>query len=164
MRLLHVTLKMKEFSLSPAHPFQGVERFVTYLLLTRCIVSSGWGYFEQVEMMRRSILEVPTLYELQFYCVSDSIFFGSCWMLTWYHKVGYNLYARHFKSIISLDIGCRRHSFRRRAGCTSAATRWPQVDPFRRREEASILVSWGCNRDLSQFFTCSFWQGASLIR
>ncbi|KAE9411256.1 hypothetical protein BT96DRAFT_983026 [Gymnopus androsaceus JB14] len=41
-------------------------------------LSSGWRYFEQVQMMRRSILEVPTLYELQFYCTSSP---SSSWTL-----------------------------------------------------------------------------------
>lgn len=35
--------------------------------------SAGWKWFDQVQMMRRSLLSPPTLYDLQFYCVSLSI-------------------------------------------------------------------------------------------
>jgi hypothetical protein len=32
--------------------------------------SAGWTWFDQVRVMRRSLLSPPSLYELQFYCVS----------------------------------------------------------------------------------------------
>ncbi|KAJ4483215.1 fungal-specific transcription factor domain-containing protein [Lentinula aciculospora] len=49
-------------------------------------LSCGWHYFDQVQMMRRSILEVPTLYELQFYCLATIYMLGtsspsSSWIL-----------------------------------------------------------------------------------
>ncbi|KAJ3733532.1 fungal-specific transcription factor domain-containing protein [Lentinula guzmanii] len=49
-------------------------------------LSCGWHYFEQVQMMRRSILEVPTVYELQFYCLATIYMLGtsspsSSWIL-----------------------------------------------------------------------------------
>jgi hypothetical protein len=34
--------------------------------------SCGWKWFNQVRAVRRSLLSPPTLYELQFYCVSLS--------------------------------------------------------------------------------------------
>jgi hypothetical protein len=33
--------------------------------------SSGWKWFEQVHLVRRSFLTAPQLYDLQLYCVSD---------------------------------------------------------------------------------------------
>ena len=32
--------------------------------------SAGWKWFEQVQIMKRSLLAPPTLYDLQLYCVS----------------------------------------------------------------------------------------------
>ncbi|KAF9075422.1 fungal-specific transcription factor domain-containing protein [Rhodocollybia butyracea] len=40
-------------------------------------LSSGWRYFEQVQMMRQSIIEVPTLYELQFYSLAAIYMLGT---------------------------------------------------------------------------------------
>jgi hypothetical protein len=37
--------------------------------------SSGWKWFQQVQLVRRSLLAPPTLYDLQFYCVSASVRF-----------------------------------------------------------------------------------------
>ncbi|KAJ3880498.1 fungal-specific transcription factor domain-containing protein [Lentinula edodes] len=49
-------------------------------------LSCGWRYFEQVQMMRRSVIEVATVYELQFYCLATIYMFGtsspsSSWVL-----------------------------------------------------------------------------------
>src|SRR5688572_30357854 len=32
--------------------------------------SAGWRWFDQVQMVRKSLLSPPSLYDLQFYCVS----------------------------------------------------------------------------------------------
>ena len=32
--------------------------------------SSGWKWFEQVQLVRRSLLEPPSLHDLQLHCVS----------------------------------------------------------------------------------------------
>ena len=32
--------------------------------------SAGWKWFEQVQMVKKSLLAPPSLYDLQFYCVS----------------------------------------------------------------------------------------------
>jgi hypothetical protein len=34
--------------------------------------SRGWKWFQQVQLVRKSLLAPPTLYDLQFYCVSTS--------------------------------------------------------------------------------------------
>jgi hypothetical protein len=33
------------------------------------LLSSGWEWFDQVQMINKSLLDPPSLYELQFYCV-----------------------------------------------------------------------------------------------
>ena len=37
--------------------------------------SCGWRWFNQVQMVKKSFLSPPTLYDLQFYCVRISFFF-----------------------------------------------------------------------------------------
>jgi hypothetical protein len=32
--------------------------------------SSGWKWFQQVQLIRHNLLDVPSLYDIQFYCVS----------------------------------------------------------------------------------------------
>jgi len=34
------------------------------------LYSAGWKYYEQVQIMRKSMFEPPSLHELQMYCVS----------------------------------------------------------------------------------------------
>ncbi|PFH50026.1 hypothetical protein AMATHDRAFT_75846 [Amanita thiersii Skay4041] len=48
--------------------------------------SSGWKWFEQVQMVRRSLLSPPSLYDLQFYCLSVQFLQGTsapqaCWTM-----------------------------------------------------------------------------------
>ncbi|KAE9398887.1 hypothetical protein BT96DRAFT_957454 [Gymnopus androsaceus JB14] len=48
--------------------------------------SCGWKYFDQVQVVRKSLLAPPTLYDLQFYCLSVQFLQGSsaphsCWMM-----------------------------------------------------------------------------------
>ncbi|KAJ3733132.1 hypothetical protein DFJ43DRAFT_1069396 [Lentinula guzmanii] len=48
--------------------------------------SCGWKYFNQVQVVRKSLLAPPTLYDLQFYCLSVQFLQGSsaphsCWTM-----------------------------------------------------------------------------------
>ncbi|KAJ3909077.1 fungal-specific transcription factor domain-containing protein [Lentinula edodes] len=48
--------------------------------------SCGWRYFNQVQLVRKSLLAPPTLYDLQFYCLSVQFLQGSsaphsCWTM-----------------------------------------------------------------------------------
>ncbi|THV06403.1 hypothetical protein K435DRAFT_816004 [Dendrothele bispora CBS 962.96] len=48
--------------------------------------SCGWKYFDQVQLVRKSLLAPPTLYDLQFYCLSVQFLQGSsaphsCWTM-----------------------------------------------------------------------------------
>lgn len=48
--------------------------------------SRGWKWFDQVQMIRKSLLAVPSIYDMQFYCLSvqflqDSSAPQSCWTL-----------------------------------------------------------------------------------
>ncbi|KAJ4477535.1 fungal-specific transcription factor domain-containing protein [Lentinula aciculospora] len=48
--------------------------------------SSGWKYFNQVQVVRKSLLAPPTLFDLQFYCLSVQFLQGSsaphsCWTM-----------------------------------------------------------------------------------
>jgi hypothetical protein len=37
-------------------------------------LSSGWKWYEQVQLLRKSLYNIPTLYELQLYCVCRLLF------------------------------------------------------------------------------------------
>lgn len=41
--------------------------------------SSGWQWFSQVQILRRSLMRTASLHELQYYCVSVHIFTSSDW-------------------------------------------------------------------------------------
>ncbi|KAF9493319.1 hypothetical protein BDN71DRAFT_1570031 [Pleurotus eryngii] len=48
--------------------------------------SSGWKWFTQIQMVRKSLLSPPTLYDLQFYCLTVHFLQGSsaphaCWIM-----------------------------------------------------------------------------------
>ncbi|KAK7466198.1 Gypsy retrotransposon integrase-like protein 1 [Stygiomarasmius scandens] len=48
--------------------------------------SCGWKYFDQVQLVRKSLLAPPSLYDLQFYCLSVQFLQGSsaphsCWTM-----------------------------------------------------------------------------------
>ncbi|KAF7424023.1 hypothetical protein PC9H_009323 [Pleurotus ostreatus] len=48
--------------------------------------SSGWKWFTQIQMVRKSLLAPPTLYDLQFYCLTVQFLQGSsaphaCWIM-----------------------------------------------------------------------------------
>lgn len=45
----------------------------------RTMYSSGWKWFTQVDLSRKSLLAVPTLYDLQVHCVSE---IGSVYVLS----------------------------------------------------------------------------------
>jgi len=38
---------------------------------TNAMHSAGWGWFNQVQMVRRSLFSPPSLYDLQIYCVRN---------------------------------------------------------------------------------------------
>ena len=38
---------------------------------TEAMHSAGWAWFNQVQMVRRSLFSPPSLYDLQIYCVRD---------------------------------------------------------------------------------------------
>lgn len=40
--------------------------------------SCGWKYFDQVHVVRKSLLTPPSIYDLQFYCVSTPVRFLFC--------------------------------------------------------------------------------------
>ena len=54
--------------LLPPHGFQ-LDHF-QLLDGEESLHSAGWQWFEQVQMVKKSLLAPPSLYDLQFYCVS----------------------------------------------------------------------------------------------
>jgi hypothetical protein len=52
--------------------------------------SCGWKYFDQVQVVRKSLLAPPTLYDLQFYCVSTQFQVFVCPALIDFCRMPYN--------------------------------------------------------------------------
>ncbi|KAF9256488.1 hypothetical protein L218DRAFT_966338 [Marasmius fiardii PR-910] len=68
-------------------------------------ISSGWKWFDQVPLIRKSLLSPPALYDLQFYCLACEFLQGSsvphaCWTM-----VGMGIR-------LAQDIGAHRRSIR----------------------------------------------------
>lgn len=87
--------------------------------------SCGWRWFSQVPLVRKSLLQVPSLADLQFYCVSFTHFCSHASTDVASHSARHDLFADYFGATYMLDFGRYR-----RANCTR---RWcaPQEVPKR---------------------------------
>lgn len=82
---------------------------------TDAMYSAGWAWFNQVQMVRRSLFSPPSLYDLQIYCVRDHSPLSKRRTSYPHWIVIRPLFARFFGSTIVLDY--YRDWDSTRAGC-----------------------------------------------
>lgn len=83
--------------------------------------SAGWAWFNQVQMVRRSLFSPPSLYDLQIYCVRDHSPFLRVRPSDFHWIVIRPLLARFFVSTVVLDSYRDRDPTR--AGCWCSQTK-----------------------------------------
>lgn len=80
--------------------------------------SCGWKYFDQVQVVRKSLLAPPSLLDLQFYCVRVPI--QRLAVIISIHQSAFSsISARVLCTSFVLDDGWSRNSASSRRGCTS---------------------------------------------
>lgn len=87
---------------------------------TDAMYSAGWAWFNQVQMVRRSLFSPPSLYDLQIYCVRDHNTFLGITALTLHWIVIRPLLARFYSSTVMLDYYRNRYSPRTGRWCPQA--------------------------------------------
>jgi hypothetical protein len=85
---------------------------------TDALHSAGWAWFNQVQMVRRSLFSPPSLYDLQIYCVRDHNPFLRVHLLTCHWIVIRPLLARFFGSTVVLDSYRYRYPTRTGRWCS----------------------------------------------
>jgi hypothetical protein len=75
--------------------------------------SSGWKWFSQVQMLRRSLMGPPLLYDVQMYAVSPHFLSdalrGNLMIADVIPTARLFIFAGVFDSSVMLDVGWRRH-------------------------------------------------------
>lgn len=107
--------------------------------------SAGWKYYEQVEIVRKSMFEPPELHELQMYCVSaessNSRLYLSL-LINNPYQARYEICSRNFSTARLMDFSQSWITILSRVRYTSKKTAGIPGDHRRRGEEASLLVCW----------------------
>lgn len=89
-----------------------------FLEATSAPHSAGWKYFEQVPLIRKTLLIPPTLEDLQVHCVRTFVRFQNC--PAYVSLAVFHLSSRNISTTSMLDH--RRYRYPSSAGCRSAQT------------------------------------------
>lgn len=90
--------------------------------------SCGWKWFDQVQVVRRSLLEPPTLYDLQFYSVRLLFECDHLLVTNLFLPALGSIFTGDFGSPCLLDNGRYRYQTGPRCRCTSEKTTKFQAD------------------------------------
>lgn len=107
-------------------------------------LSLGWRWFRQVQFLRRaSLLRMPTLHDLQFYCVSPvNTIWLSLGILHGLRALAFvPVYHRHVNTRTDTYFSCRGPSPWSKARTSPSQARRTPINVRRRTKEASVLVS-----------------------
>ena len=108
---------------------------------TEAMHSAGWAWFNQVQMVRRSLFSPPSLYDLQIYCVRDQITPSQVSCSHTIHLIVIcPVPSRFFGSTVVLDHYRYRNSTGAGRWCSQTEGLWEQPDYRGRTLETCFLV------------------------